>query len=598
MWIHVPQEIDPSTSCPSAQDTEGSSSESDSLSDSLAEKLALSVTWRSSFMRPQYWRLAWRRDGSILRLFGRTLRRSQRSLDDSVARWISSLEATPASPSATPASGAARKTPDTCSRIYAELSRQLDLFSASSRTSRGTSRWDSRTFTRAFVAWITELRSEYSRRLSAVRRTNGNGSSSSPGTSGEVVAWPTPSAQLGSAGEGLLSEMTTKDGRPARIGERAYAPGRKWVSQITLARAVALAARAMWQTPTSSETEKVRHPERLDGGQPSLAMETTRWPTPRASEEYQGEETERGHATGEWDCTPRGATVETAARAWATPRASEADRGPCPVEMGRKSPGIKAQAQSFPTPTGRSAVGRAPGQTQLDIFAREMMEEPRESFPTPTRQDAGSSGCAHLSTDSGRHTGATLTDVAIRRGVKEDPWTTPTSRDAKGMSSESRRADPDRSTANLADQALDRWATPEAHNAKGCRGAGSVVQEDLGRQATKDFPSGPQDQETPTHGDGSSSEDPTSPQRWPSPQASDTVNKDQSHDTALSNDEKMPEFAKQRGATPKRLNPRFVEWMMGLPTCWSTATTGSGCSETEWFLWWRDALYCICSLER
>jgi len=75
------------------------------------------------------------------------------------------------------------------------------------------------------------------------------------------------------------------------------------------------------------------------------------------------------------------------------------------------------------------------------------------------------------------------------------------------------------------------------------------------------------------------------------------VNKDQSRDTALSNDSKMPEFARQRTGTAKRLNPRFVEWLMGVPRSWSTATTGSGCSETEWFLWWRDALYCICSLE-
>jgi len=592
------------------------------------------------------------------------------------------------------------------------------------------------------------------------------------------------------AGDELLDDLMTADGMPARLGERAYAPGRKWHSQLTLNRAVAIVTRGLWATPCAQEpgnkveeydgrgrrdhkgkadfgmgitqqaeswptpihsdgspkawysknaverreergkeislamraskddwqtpqtdsfrsrggdrkdemgldqqarrgawptprVDDVKNPDQPRSRRgvvppPHLSAATKQWPTPRASEQYQGEETERGHATGVWDCTPRGATVETAARAWQTPsasetekvrhperdgggqpslamqtkgwetpRASEADRGPCPSEMARRSPGIKAQAENFPTPTGRSAVGRAPGQTQLDIFAREMMEAPRRDFPTPTGQDAGSSGCAHLSTDSGRHAGATLTDVAIGRGVKEGPWeeeppwilvrcecgqefetdsldvpcphcgeirggsatyfeteqemreawTTPTSRDAKGMSSESRRADPTRSTANLADQALGRWNTPEAHNAKGCRGEGCQVQGDLGRQATSSFPSGLQDPETPTPGSGSSSGGQTSPRRWPSPQASDTVNKDQSRDTALSNDSKMPEFARQRTGTAKRLNPRFVEWLMGVPRSWSTATTGSGCSETEWFLWWRDALYCICSLE-
>ena len=31
----------------------------------------------------------------------------------------------------------------------------------------------------------------------------------------------------------------------------------------------------------------------------------------------------------------------------------------------------------------------------------------------------------------------------------------------------------------------------------------------------------------------------------------------------------------------RRLNPVFVEWLMGLPIGWSIARTGSGCSETE-----------------
>lgn len=34
---------------------------------------------------------------------------------------------------------------------------------------------------------------------------------------------------------------------------------------------------------------------------------------------------------------------------------------------------------------------------------------------------------------------------------------------------------------------------------------------------------------------------------------------------------------------PRSLNPSFVEWLMGWPPGW----TGSGCSETEWFLWRR-----------
>jgi hypothetical protein len=45
------------------------------------------------------------------------------------------------------------------------------------------------------------------------------------------------------------------------------------------------------------------------------------------------------------------------------------------------------------------------------------------AWPTPTRQDAASSGAAGYSTESGRHSGTTLTDAAR--------WATPTSRDHK-----------------------------------------------------------------------------------------------------------------------------------------------------------------------
>jgi hypothetical protein len=47
-------------------------------------------------------------------------------------------------------------------------------------------------------------------------------------------------------------------------------------------------------------------------------------------------------------------------------------------------------------------------------------------WPTPTRQDAASSGAAGYSTESGRHSGTTLTHAARMAG-----WATPSSRDWK-----------------------------------------------------------------------------------------------------------------------------------------------------------------------
>jgi hypothetical protein len=42
----------------------------------------------------------------------------------------------------------------------------------------------------------------------------------------------------------------------------------------------------------------------------------------------------------------------------------------------------------------------------------------------------------------------------------------------------------------------------------------------------------------------------------------------------------------------RRLNPRFVEWLMGLPIGW----TGSGCSETQWCRWLQRMRLQLCSL--
>lgn len=39
-----------------------------------------------------------------------------------------------------------------------------------------------------------------------------------------------------------------------------------------------------------------------------------------------------------------------------------------------------------------------------------------------------------------------------------------------------------------------------------------------------------------------------------------------------------------KARTKRRLNPIFVEWLMG----WPVGHALCGCSETEWFLWQRD----------
>ena len=55
-------------------------------------------------------------------------------------------------------------------------------------------------------------------------------------------------------------------------------------------------------------------------------------------------------------------------------------------------------------------------------------------WPTATRQDANASGAAGYSTESGRHSGTTLTDAVVRK-----MWTTPQAHDAKIKHGGSRR---------------------------------------------------------------------------------------------------------------------------------------------------------------
>ena len=61
------------------------------------------------------------------------------------------------------------------------------------------------------------------------------------------LMWPTPTSQTAGKGK-TLQTLTTKDGQPAKPGERAYNPKTGKHYQVTLDRAV-----AMWPTPESGK---------------------------------------------------------------------------------------------------------------------------------------------------------------------------------------------------------------------------------------------------------------------------------------------------------------------------------------------------------
>ena len=71
------------------------------------------------------------------------------------------------------------------------------------------------------------------------------------------LMWPTPTSQTAGKGK-TLQTLTTKDGQPAKPGERAYNPKTGKHYQVTLDRAV-----AMWPTPTTQDSKNNGNPSQI-----------------------------------------------------------------------------------------------------------------------------------------------------------------------------------------------------------------------------------------------------------------------------------------------------------------------------------------------
>ncbi len=176
MWI-VPKQLISA----SALDTEALISDFSEFSQ-VAEQ---SLMWRSKPSQSRTWSQRWKRETWMRHLSGRTLRHSQQNRF--AAWWTSSLAATRANRSQQQVADSAQKTQDTSGRFYAE---QYELFSpeeSSSKTSKGTSRWDSPQSSATWKKMVTEQRGEYLARLKSEQATRERESSS-------MESWPTPAA--------------------------------------------------------------------------------------------------------------------------------------------------------------------------------------------------------------------------------------------------------------------------------------------------------------------------------------------------------------------------------------------------------------------
>tara|TARA_R110000764_G_scaffold114170_1_gene201254 strand:+ start:339 stop:1001 length:663 start_codon:yes stop_codon:yes gene_type:complete len=155
---------------------------------------------------------------------------------------MSSLAAIPASHSQQQDSAKAQKTPDTSGHLLGDTSRQLDLFDAFLKTSKGTSALDSEKSLKTWKASVTKRRGEYSARLESARLISARGSTS----------WRSPTASdwkkdLYQTGNGTV-RAKNKDGTTSQRG---------------------LIKQVLWPTPDVAQAQKVSN--RPNYGQLGLA---------------------------------------------------------------------------------------------------------------------------------------------------------------------------------------------------------------------------------------------------------------------------------------------------------------------------------------
>lgn len=189
----------------------------------------------------------------------------------------------------------------------------------------------------------------------------------------------------------------------------------------------------------------------------------------------------------------------------------------------------------------RSGVCSRRKELEPPIAAKDCFSSP---WPTPTASDSNSSGAACYSTESGRHSGTTLTDAAVRL------WATPKASDPAKAGPNMRGSKGDLPLPAQAfrwqREVSQLWPTPTAQAYGSNRGGAA------GR---------------------------TGPIRM-----------------SLEGCSRQIEDQNSGVRSQKCLNPRFVEALMGFPENWTSARTDFDVSATRWSHWlrhMRSALWCL-----
>jgi hypothetical protein len=166
------------------------SADSNSASDSPSHQRVQSVMWRGKPLSPRVLSREWKKAGFIRLLSGLTCEPS--TLQAGVDAWTSSLRATRANPSVSPASSKARKTQGTSGRTSRGSSATAERPECSSKTSPTICDSEATKSSESYGQWATALRAACLLRRKSARPTSASDCSS----------WPTPDTGCSPNGHG------------------------------------------------------------------------------------------------------------------------------------------------------------------------------------------------------------------------------------------------------------------------------------------------------------------------------------------------------------------------------------------------------------
>jgi hypothetical protein len=479
------------------------------ISDSTeqSEICAQSLLARSKPSPARTWSQRWKRDSWTQHLSGRILKPSHGP--SFVTAWTSSLAATRASHSAQPASASAPKTHDTSGRLSQPELLQCDQQYVSLKTSRDISALGYPTLSKTWTDWVTERRGAWRQRVNAARLTRGSGS----------LSWPT--MHMGSNERGAYYDKTGK--------------GQRYLSDAVVDE------QKNWPSPVASEVRQgfQDRSKGMKGSQESLTTVVIK-------------HGQAAPASSNTLGSRQGLLVD-----WRTPQAQEAGAKVETLFTKDGTPAMPGQRAYRKTPSGKLVLQSQTINQQVEMVQRHKL--------WPTARSLDGSVNESLETWTARHHRKEAEGINLHRPLpiavmqeQQKQWATPRSGKTTDENPETwalRQAKGDVATMPLTAQ-VKQWATPRTPTG----GPESAQRkQELGR--------------TTSGGGDLASQAMT---QWPTPMTL-------AGPTETSNVSGSSEFTRKvdvllglrettngkRSPTAGKLNPRWVETLMGLPIGWT-----------------------------